>query len=399
MKNDKDSVNDNNNDYYSEIIPSLYGNNKINRNFPIKTIQKTENSSNIIATMQSLSQIRPFAYYFLDSNIIKEIISKKNDNKTIIQQFKIYMEKLWTSEELFNTKEFMKTLKKISKDEFSLKEELEPSIFYNYILDELNKELNGCDKKISEYFQNMQNNLKRFDKNDKLKEFYQQFIKENNSIVSYIFYGIIKISSFCNFCSQDLEEEYKKFNLIDINIENYCNSKHMEGNSLTNIYLDELIKSHFDDIKDGQINCKNCKKKKDKYIRKKIIELPDFLTIKMNWGNFDHEKGFLFEKDFYKPSYKFLIVEEIIEINKENIDEKFGYNKNKKINDTIKYKLFSTIDFFKDNNKNRFLNKCRIIEEGKEDKWYISWGNASGKIKKNYEDDFSIPCLLFYKKI
>ena len=119
--------------------PNINSNNNNNNNsniFPKRSITRVDKSSSsyIITTMQSLSQIFDLSNYFITTKILKE-------NNKIAGDFKEYFENLWkNNNEIFTPKDFMSKLKNINKD-FTLKEELEPYKFYDFILKQLNDEL------------------------------------------------------------------------------------------------------------------------------------------------------------------------------------------------------------------------------------------------------------------
>ena len=360
-----------------------------NYSFPIKIVQKVEKSSYIINVMESLAQILDFSLYFTKQKI-------KKDEKGIAYLFKDYMENIWKDDgQMFTPKNFMIQLSHINNTIFTFEEELEPYIYYNFILDKLNKELNKCDPEITKYFNNFSKKYKDF---EELKEHLDKYIKDNNSIVSKIFGGIMINKTMCDLCGKNEEIEYINFNLIDIDLYQYCNNMHLEGNSLTNFYLEDIIENYFDDKynKTSAIYyCPNCKKKIIKKIERKIVELPDYLIFRLNWGNFKSGEGFKFKLDFINPSYQYLDVNEIIEIKDYYLND-IAFNRDKPIEDSIKFKLFSTIDYFKD--QNIFISKYRIKEEGKKNKWYNFWCNGIGIEKSTYIDRFTTPCLLFYEK-
>ena len=357
--------------------------------FPKKIVQKIEKSSYVIAVMETLAQIFEFSNYFTS-----KIIPKKD--KEICGDFKEYMENLWEDNGVtFTPTDFMIKLKKISNKTFSFKEELEPYLYYNFILEELNHELNNFEPEINEYFSNFCQKYKDF---GDLKIYSDKFIKENNSIVSKTFYGIMKIKKYCDLCGKDEEIEYAHFNIIDIDIYEFCNNMHQEGNSLTNFYLDDCIENFFDDKQKtkGLYNCVNCEKRVQKKIQRKIVELPDYLIFRINWGEFREFEGYKCKLDYIKPSYQYLDVNEIIEINEDYLND-IAFNRDKPIgNSSVKFKLFSTIDYFKD--ENIFICKYRIKEEGKQNLWYNIWSNGIGIEKSTYIDRFTTPCLLFYEK-
>ena len=361
--------------------------------FPKKVVQKIEKSSYIINTMESLSQIFNLYQYFLSRDL--------HDNKNeLSSDFKEYMKNLWENDnKIFTPMAFMKKLIKIS-NAFSCKEELDPYNYYHYILKKLNDELNGKDLKITKDFENLKN---KFQNDEYLNKFLEKYIKENNSFISQTFYGIMKITKTCDYCRGNEETEYQKFDIIDIDIFGFCNYMHLEGHSLTNFYLDDCIDYYFDkDKTKEEYPCPTdlCKgKERQKKYDRKLIELPNYLIIRINWGDFENNKGFKCEIKGVKPSYQYLEVDEIIEIKKDYCEDE-SYNVDKPIEDSIKYKLFSTIDYFiNDDEKLIFITKYRIKEKGKTDRWYNFWCNATGKEKGTYIDHFTTPYLLFYEKI
>ena len=355
-------------------------------NYPKKIIKKVEKSSYIITTIQSLSQIFDFSRFF-----IKAEIPKKDDK--IAGDFKDFIENIWKNDD--NTlvpRDFMQKLKKISND-FSLKEELEPYKFCDFILDRLNSELNGFDSEINNYFDNF---YIKYENIEELKEkFLRKFILKNKSIVSQTFYGIIKTILNCDLCKNDEEIIYEKFNIIDIDIKSFCDYKHLEGYSLTNFYVDDFIGYYFNEKKNNTNEKKNkCKKcfSESKSIERKIIELPNYLIFRINWGEFNEKEGFKCEIEYIKPSYQYLDVNEYIEIGKDFMNE-ISFNREKQIK-AAKFELISTIDYFK--KKRIFISKYRLKKEGGKNNWYNFWCGEKGKETKTYIDHFSTPCLLFY---
>ena len=381
------------------------------KNFPNRIVIKVNKSSYIITTMQSLAQIKSFSTYFINKKITQT-------DDEIDGYFKDYMENLSSdNKENFVPENFMKKLVEIAKNKNILKQEFEPYVFYDFILKKLNDELKERDKEIKSYFTDFANKYKNEDK--KLVEYIKGYIKRNNSIVSKTFYGIMKISSCCDLCSEDEKDDYIDFKIIDININDFCNEMHLKGNSLTNFSVEELIDYYFGErIMDRKVErshtiknkpkdtkCQKCKKECGIRIEKKIIELPNYLVIRINWGDFEGNKGFNCKKDYVIPSYEYLDVDETIEI-KENYLNNIAYNDNKKIEDSVKFHLISTIGYFIYNNKNDikdrnnnklvFISKYRSKEEGK---WISFWCNNKTKENLTYTDNFTTPCLLFYEKI
>ena len=362
----------------------------INFCFPKKIVQKIESSSYIIVTMESLAQIFNFSHYFINKEI-------KNDEKGIAFEFKDYMENLLKdNSEMFTPMKFIKKLIKINKKQFTVKEELDPYIFYNYILNQLNDELNDKDKDIKKYFENFNKKYlenKEIEGNNDLKDYIKQFSEKNNSIVSKTFYGLYKISENCGRCKQEEKIKYEKFNVIDIDLYEYFNYIYEKGDSITTVYFDDILDYFFTDrMTEEKVLCKEKKNNGTgkKIFQINIIELPNYLIFRLKLD--ETKKG-----NFMKKSYKFIDINDTIEIKKEYFDEDIAYNKNNLITDSVKYQLFSTIDYWEKSKK--YICKYKIKENNKTNKWYSFWCNSEGKEVGTFKDDFTSPCMLFYEKI
>ena len=358
--------------------------------FPKIRVNKVNKSSFVISTMENIAKMINFSQYFLNKNKFQSLNKSKSG---IINEFIYYMEKLWNKENEqkdFNPSEFIKKIFTLDKKKFSFKEEIDPYIFYDFLLAQLNKELNGYDQEIKS---NLEKSLSEYKGNKSLEKFYQDFIKNNNSIISQSLYGIFKISIKCGFCDGQEEIAYKEFNIIDIDINDFCNKMHNEDSSLTKIYLDDCIDYYFSSEHKYTEKSDKCSCGRNNYtVNKKIVKLPTYLVVRINWGEFKDNEGFNCPIEFIKTSYEFLDNIESIQIKKDYFDNVVKNN-----NEKIEYKLFSIIDYFKE--KNRFISKYRLKEEGKKDNWYAIWCNSIGKEIKYYEDKIGYPYLLFYEKI
>ena len=375
--------------------------------FPKKIVKKIEKSSYIIATMQSLSQIIPFSNYFLNGkfdSLLNKMMSSTEDGvyHGIAKEFKGYIYNLWKNEETFTPKDFLKKIRKITEKndvKFSLNEEVDPTKFYNYIMNELNIELKGYDSGMHNKY------LKKLTRINTISQLTTNF--KNNyslygdkpSIVSTLFFSYIEIATFCKNCKKEEKSINQYISSIPIEIDKFILDQKSKGNSVSKIYFDDYLKYYFGCIDANPDICKleKSSKKTQKYTRRRLLEIPNFLVITINWGDFKNEKGFKCKNDNIKPLYKYIENYEIVEIKKEYFNDEYAFNEDNKVEGPIKYKLLSLVDYFQD--KNIFLSKYKIKEEGKKDMWYISWCNSIGKEKENFVDDFSTPCLLFYEKI
>ena len=345
----------------------LFSLNEIKFNFE-KAVQKVVQSSYIISTMQILSII------LLEHNLFENLIinSKININDGIIHEFIIYMINLCESEKLFTPINFLKKLKKISNKKFSSTKEIEPYKFYDFILNQICKEMNYNFPHDENFFEG-EHDINKVQ--EKLNKIY------NNNIIIRTFFGIFEISMKCDYCN-DSDVRLGKFNFFDFDIYDYI----CKETSCEKVELERCLKYYFE--KEIKMDCKGCNKKKESKGTRKIVRLPDYLVIRLNWGEFNEEKGFTCKDEKINPFYNYLDNIEYIEIKKE-----FVSTNNQKSNDNFKYRLFGTVDYIP-KDKKRFFCKFRIEQNN----WFVSWCNSEGKIVSTFTDDFSSPCLLFYKK-
>ena len=134
--------------------------------FPQREVIKINKTSYILMTIESLARIKSFSDYFINNNTIKK------EEKKISGEFKDYMEKLRSNEKL-KPIDFIKNL--IINKKLSLNEELEPYIFYDFILEKLNDELNEKEPDVPEYFNNF---AKKYDTDNELKNFMEDYVKK-----------------------------------------------------------------------------------------------------------------------------------------------------------------------------------------------------------------------------
>ena len=348
-------------------------------------VAKIKNTSYIISSMYSLSQIAEFAQYFYAKNINFNHCSK------IIIYFQDYMNQLLKkndTNEIFEPKDFMKFLRDKDNKIFNFKEEKVPIVFIKKLFKYINVELNNKDKDIENYLINFIGN---FNDKEKFIQFYnREFMKRYNSIVSKIFYGIFQEN--CTSCG----EYFKKFKYIDLNITEYSNYQSELDNSLVFYYLDDLIEFYFNNENKSN-NCKRCKNKR---VDKKIIKFPDIIIFNINWGQFSKDNGFNYkdklneEKELLLEQNKF-IFGEIIDLT--------NYNLNQVEKKKIKYKVRSIINYpiINDSNRNdKSWKKYITFNRHFVDNRLYSF-QPSGTVDEihNLNRIKFVPCVLFYEKI
>ena len=221
------------------------------------------------------------------------------------------------------------------------------------------------------------------------------FIKKYNSIVSKVFYGIFQIKYFCESCGENIQYKYFKYiNLNTTKYSLYIKDKDSDlNNSLVYYYLDDLIEFYFND-KNYNIKCKNCKKP-NKLIEKKIIRFPDILIFRIQWKEFNNEKGFMSEENWLDSNKLIFDDLEIMDLSK------FSVNNNN--NKEIKYKLNNVINYGVINKNNQseiawqtFIAFCRHLKFGD---FYIYSPNGTLSEMKKFNRKRFTPSVLFYKKL
>ena len=304
-------------------------------------IEKKKKISYINTSIFCLSHIPEFTNYFLNDKITKESSSELLYllKKTIYK----FMEKS-EQNKIYIPKKIIKYLEFSFPTIFDFKKEKEPIIFIDKIFEDINKELN--DKKEGEI--NHLNKISiNYKNNPSFMHYYTNiFIKKYNSIISKLFFGIFEIKYLCESCGENIEyEDFKYINLNTTKYSLYIKDKDLDlNNSLVYYYLDDLIELYFNDKTNNNM-CKKCKKQKT-LIEKKIIRFPDILILRIQWQDFNNEKGFMSE-DNWLDSNK-LIFEDLEVMNL----TKFAANNNRK----IEYKLNNVINY-------GIINRNNINEE------------------------------------
>lgn len=348
-------------------------------------IKNVHNFSNVIASMYSLSQILEFADYFF-SNKNNELFLKSQ----LFLDFKDFIDELWTNKknnQIFIPKKFIKSLIDSNRKLFPQKEQ-EPIIFLKEIFKIINNELNNKDSNIKKKMIDLINEnikLKNFDKNF-INYYYNIFLPNYNSIVSKVFYGIFHYNYLCNSCGEIINQEFKDFQYIELDINSYENYKSKLDDSLINIYLDEIIEFYFNQkISSLKQKCRKCQNTNENKIENKIYIFPKIIIFYINWGKFDSGKGFIALED------NKLIFDEIIDLTK------YSFYKGE-----IKYKIRSIINYpiINENNEDDSMPKKfvtfnrHIVDE----KFYCYQPSGEMVEIHNFNRKKFIPSVLFYEK-
>jgi hypothetical protein len=352
-----------------------------------KFVQKINQSSHIISIMRCLSFIKPFADYFM--SYLNSCFFSIFQSKGLLNLTREYITNLWDKGKgAYQPIDFIHHIRDRTKIDMS--EEKDPYDFLNYFIDTTNKKLNKKDCNINFNFNDIAEKLKDQSFSDDLKI----IIKNNNSIIAQTFFGLILETYKCNTCNENIEK-IEILKIIEIEyreIIKYFNEE--PGISCVNLDIYDFLEYYFlrkdfDKIPKSYVTCPKCKKDA-KIIKKEILEYPSYLIIRLKRGEYIEKKGFINNIDINDIKIKYGKIKHI------NI---FHSPLNKEDNNIKReYELICMVNYMKDTKteKIRFISICKNYTTKK---YWISFvcNSRPQKLQKDYENDVSLPYILFYK--
>ena len=370
--------------------------------FSYVTVQKFEQTSNVCAVMRCLSMIEPLANYLM-SPIKANQIYNKFQSTSLLNNIRNYFIELWSEtksgKKVFKPIILIKILEK--RKNFKIKEEQDPILFLNLFFDYVNQRLNKFDHNIKFNFNNIEQKLQNKSNIDELK----RIIDKSNSIIGELFYGLMIETYKCNNCHREFEK-IKKFETIDIEYKEIIDQLNQISNSfafidMKNDCLDFIfLNKKLDNKKEKMEECPSCKKKVE-IIKRKILEYPSYLIIRLKIGDYKEKEGFVNMNE--QISSRILKFKEINDMEIYISDSL----KKDKTNNKYEYELLSIICYLKDstdNNKIKFISICKNIIDNDETWIYFMCNNENHIIFKDYDElqenlskDNAHPYILFYK--
>jgi len=356
-------------------------------NWNFITIRKYRKTSNISAVMRALSTIEPLTDYFMN-NI-------NDEQSELLNLFKEYFKKLWSNEEeVFMPEKLFKSIRNLKGvNSFNIKEEQDPIKFLRLILDYLNENLNQKDNDLNFNFNDITKILSKLSKKPEYLNDLDKIIKESNSIIGKLFYGLMLEVYRCKECKKNIIENIKKFDVIDIDYKGVMEiPESCSGYNLIEIdfYIEQDLK--IDNEKHSKVKCNVCQN--DAEFKKEILTYPPFLLVRLNRGKLDEKK------DLYVDSQKYLKNYDKIKFMKDYLSDIIKTH-NKK---NIEYELISMVNFIKIKDKTKNEEQIEFINISKspfliEDKIWNSFicNRKPVELGHSYDNDISWPCILFYK--
>ena len=167
----------------------------------------------------------------------------------LLNSFKEYILKFWSNEdENFMPKELCENIRNLKiegKDSFDIQKEQDPIIFLELIIDYLNKKLNQKDDNLKFNFNNIKEELSKLSKKPEYLKDLDKIIKESNSIVGKLFYGLMLEVYRCETCKKNIKEKIKKVDIIDINFKSVMKKINAKESDSFTKYKYSLDKRNF----------------------------------------------------------------------------------------------------------------------------------------------------------
>ena len=398
IKNMKiDDINNNKNDHFSDKENNMENSDEVKvQETNTIGLQNIGSTCYMNATLQCFCHIAKFISFF-KKKFNRNILS--NDSLSV--SFKNLIDNLWNDELSPNKVEnnyYIPTdfRKKIANKSilFENNEANDAKDLVNFIIMTLHEELNNV-KNINIPNNNFQNCVVPDQTNKDLifKIFVNDFMKNNQSIISDIFYAMNLSVTQCSFCQNKLYN-YQIYYFIVFPLEEVRKFKYQ--NSLNNFQIFNnnmnmnIIPSNEVSIYDcfdyerkvnymigqNKMYCNFCKTNRDCMMKTTLVTGPDVLILLLNRG-----KGLEFKVKINFVEY--LNLEHYIEI------KNTGYN----------YELFGVITHIGENGQGgHFIAYCR-------DPFTNVWSKYNDAIVtevKDFQNDiinFANPYLLFYQKL
>ena len=319
-------------------------------------------------------------------NLEKNNFFEKNKECFLAENFLYLTKSLYFDDKLeaHSLNDFWNLIQEKDKKKVFIKNKLyvDSKMLINFLIEELHKELN-----IKKVFSDNEimisnNNFESQNEKEALHNYLEEFTKNNNSLISKNFYGLIRKKIICQGCKAERYSfEYYSFLTININkIKNFLsNEEKVEKNkNKKNIklldFFDYYNKPEYL-VGDSNIFCKKCQAKNGMIIIKNIYSTHPIIPI-------------IIERD------------EDPKLNKDKID----FPEELDLSKYIEYKTSSkhfylcgvVTNFGYSNNYGKFEAFCRMEQNGK---WYNINDEIVSESNWEYIVNNGIQYVLFYHKI
>ena len=339
--------------------------------FPKKGLNNVGLTCYMNSTLQCLLHVPELNHYFTNcfnefKEAYKNVIQKTETKGKISEEYYKLLKNIWGNSRFsgnaFAPKDFNDLISKLNP-QFSKYESNDAKDLIIYLFQEMHEELNYFGEK----------KLGKIPKCNQLIEseafnfFYEINSKLNFSIISYLFWGIVKQTTTCKGCKNNFYN-YQYYQYLSFPLYKYAKDKFNLYKGLKDYVSEEILKG------DNQFYCQHCRCLRDAKIFSNIYYTAPYLLI-----NFDYGKN-----KKYNP--KTIDFGSTIYLDKTFLDENIQVN----------YELIAVSTHLGDSgNSGHYITYCKDISS--ENTWY-KFNDSSVSLSSFEETKKNSPYLLLFKK-
>jgi ubiquitin C-terminal hydrolase len=343
--------------------------------YPTKGLNNVGLTCYMNSTLQCLLHIPELTFFFVNayiefSNKYEKMIQKTETKGKISKEYKALLNEIFSNSRNFfgfdssvSPKKFNDLISRLNP-QFSKYQSNDAKDLIIYLLQEMHEELNYFGgQKLHKIPQ-----CNQLDESDSFKFFYEVNSKMNFSIISYLFWGIVKQTTICKVCNSTLFN-FQYFQYLSFPLYRYANTKFNIYRGLKDYIAEEILTG------DNQFYCQKCQNLRDAKIFSKIYYTSPYLLINLDYG----------KNKIYIP--KEIDYGSIIILSKEFLEIKAG---------EITYNLIAVSSHIgSSGNSGHYITYCRDI---KSDSWYKFNDSSVSKCDFENTKEYS-PYLLLFKKV
>ena len=344
--------------------------------FPLKGLNNVGLTCYMNSTLQCLLHIPDLSYFFI--NLFNEFknshsdIMKKTESRGLLSiEYKKVLDGVWGEEkkgiffrDAFSPKRFNDLISKLNP-QFAKYESNDARDLMIYLLQQMHEELNffGGEKlgKIPK--------CNQLNEADAFNFFYQVNSTLNFSIISYLFWGIVKQTTICMKC-KSLLYNFQYFQYLSFPLYSYKDGRFNFYRGLKEYTKEEILSG------DNQFYCQVCNNLRDAKVESKICYTSPYLIINLDYG-----KGKKYNPNSIDFGSTIFITKEFLN---KNIPE-------------AQYQLVAVSTHMgSSGNAGHYIAFCK---DPKDDKIWHKFNDSSHSLCK-FEDTYSYsPYLLIFKKL
>ena len=357
---------------------------EINKNLISPGLKKI-NPANLNSIIQCFVNLKEITEGIL--NLEKNNFFQNNKGCILSESYLNVIKNLFIQEktDTYSLNDFLNSISKIDKQNIFAKNKLyiDSKNIINFLIEELHKELNTKKTILNKQIDGNKNNFESQNEKDALCKYLEYFTKNNNSIISKNFYGLLKEKKICQKCKTEFYNfkfySFLNFNLFQVKkfiLKKEKNSKDKNKKTLIKL-LDCFDYYNNSEYLNGDLGlyCKKCESKNNMTLMKSIYSSHPIIPI-------------IIDRD------------EDSKINNDKIDfpEKLDLSKYIEFKNSSKQFFLCGVisNFGYSNNFGKFEAFCRVEQDGK-------WYNFSDEqvSESNWEDiqKNGMQYVLFYHKI